>query len=365
SKDEAHQLPFFLFENHKDKLKTVSCSWCHEPLADSTYVSAECKFHLHKSCFDQLPTQIDHPCHRIHPLILEFYNKNRFCKLCQKEEYDQHFFYYHCFACNFDIHLKCIWPRPVIEAKSYHEHPFTLLWRQDSFTCDACGTNGNFASYVCCACQLQVHVKCASLPRTIKISRYDHPLSHKYLLKTKQLDCQVCFDPVKTEFGHYHCLKADCSSYVVHVECATGDPSLYEVIEDENVAEYMVDCSTFHVIEQNKDGEATKIMHFLHRHDLVLEMKQEDIHDSRCCNGCVVSLSILADPFYYSCLDCDFVLHKGCAELPKKKHHWYHRFLTTLLSANSSFYCHLCGRRCTGFCYRSLNIYGIEMEFCL
>ncbi|OMO97293.1 Zinc finger, PHD-type [Corchorus olitorius] len=307
SKDETHQLPFFLFENHEDKLiKTVSCFRCHEPLADSDstyiYVSAECKFQLHKRCFDELPTQIDHPCHRIHPLILEVDNENRrFCKLCQKGDDDgeDYLFYYHCVACNFDIHLQCIWPRPVHlgdgKRSTYHihEHPFTLLWRQDSFTCDACGTDGNFASYVCCTCQLQVHVKCVSLPRTIKISRHDHPLSHKYLLKTEQLECQVCFDPVKTEFGHYHCLKADHNcSYVAHVECATGDPSLYDVIDDENVAEDMEDCSSFHVIEQNKDGEATKIRHFLHdedEHDLVLlEMKHEDI---RCCDGCQDVLS--------------------------------------------------------------------------
>ncbi|OMO97222.1 Zinc finger, PHD-type [Corchorus olitorius] len=377
SKDETHQLAFILFENHhKDnKLnKTVSCYWCHEPLADSDstyiYVSAECKFQLHKRCFDKLPTQIDHPCHRIHPLILEFDNKNRrFCKLCQKGD-AMHFFYYHCSPCNFDIHLQCIWPRHVIEDKKHYEHPFTLLWRQDSFTCDACGTNGDFASYVCCTCHIYVHEKCVLLPRTIKISRHDHPLSHKYLLNTKQLDCQVCFDPVKTEFGHYHCLEAaDNCSYVAHVECATGDPSLYDVIDhDENYVgdEDMKDCSSFRVI----DGDATKIRHFLHdedEHDLVLlvlddQMKQhEDSH--RCCDGCMVSISgSSADPpFYYSCLKCDFLLHKGCAELPKKKHHWYHRFLATLQSDKDDFFwCQLCDHQYTGFYYDNTNL-----QFCL
>ncbi|OMO71905.1 C1-like protein [Corchorus olitorius] len=317
SKDEAHQLAFHLFENHKDYklIKTVPCSWCHEPLADSTYVSADLKFHLHKSCFDQLPTQIDHPCHRIHPLILEFDNKNRFCKLCQKGD-DKHFFYYHCVACNFDIHLQCIWPRPVIEDHKryhiHHEHPFTLHWRQDSFTCDACGTNGNSASYIATT------LPTWNVPQEILV----------YM----------------------------------------------DVIEDETVAEDMEDRSSFRVIEQNKDGEATKIRHFLHNedeHDLVLldQMKQQ--HDSRCCDGCVVSLSISGSaegsdrPFYYSCLKCDFVLHKGCAELPKKKHHWYHRFLTTLQPAQSYFYCCLCDHRCSGFCYQSLTNQGIGMSKCL
>ncbi|OMP05515.1 Protein kinase C-like, phorbol ester/diacylglycerol binding protein [Corchorus olitorius] len=377
SKDEAHQFAFILFENHNDKLKTVACSWCHEPLADSssTYISAECKYYLHKSCFDQLPTQIDHPCHSIHPLILEFDNKNRFCKLCQKGD-DKHFFYYHCFACNFDIHLECIWPRPVIEDKKYHEHPFTLLWRRDSFTCDACGTEGKFVSYVCCTCHIHAHDKCASLPRTIKITRHDHRLVHKYFFKKGEFekhDCQVCFDPVKTEYGHYHCLKADQCNYVVHVECAIGDPNLHEVIDEENPESNLdqdMDCSSFRVIEQNRDGEATKIRHFLHdedEHDLVLEMKQEDIHDSRCCEGCVVSLSISADLFYYSCLKCDFVLHKGCAVLPKEKHHWYHRSVTTLQSVqlvnNSYFNCHLCRHRCTGFYYQSSG--KDQMKLCL
>ena len=336
SVDDAHQHPFKFFENHRDKLKKVSCSYCHDPLLDPIFVSVDYKFFLHQSCF-KLPIQIHHPSHRMHALILEFDNENRFCKLCQKGDREPNFFY-HCLACNFNIHLVCVLPlNPVIEDRRYHEHPFTLHWRQHSFTCDACGSNGDVVSYICSTCHLQLHEKCASLPFAIKFTRHDHPLFHKYSFKRKELDkynCQVCFEELKTEYGNYQCLKEDCN-YAVHVKCATGDSNLYEIFDPENQANLAEDVEpSFTVVESNEDGEAMKIRHFLHDddgHELVLDqekkiMEEEDVR----CNGCM--LSITAPPFYYcsQSSECDFILHKACAELPRKTHHWYHRSLATL-----------------------------------
>ncbi|MFQ6653437.1 hypothetical protein Gotur_024847, partial [Gossypium turneri] len=198
-----------------DVPKRFNWSWCHEPLIDAIYLCPDCpSFIIHKKCLDELPTEIDHPTHRLHPLILNRSDGDYLCNLCQKQHSGP---FYSCSLCHFNINVECAWPRPTVEDRSRHQHPFTLLRRQDSFICDACGTEGNFISYICSTCNLMVHKDCTSLPRIIKFSRHDHCVFHKYFLKglTRQ-DCKICFKEVRLERGSYSCVKQGCN-YVVHV----------------------------------------------------------------------------------------------------------------------------------------------------
>lgn len=48
--------------------------------------------------------------------------------------------------------------------------------------------------------------------------------------------------------------------------------------------------------------------------------------------------------------DCNFLLHKACAELPRNKYHWVHLFSTTLFFYDI-FECSTCFRLCSGFFY--------------
>ncbi|XWS56363.1 hypothetical protein CRYUN_Cryun09bG0079600 [Craigia yunnanensis] len=66
--------------------------------------------------------------------------------------------------------------------------------------------------------------------------------------------------------------------------------------------------------------------------------------------------------FYYFS-ECNFFPHKSCAELPKIKHHWFHRFAATLKAKNVEF-CDLCNRLCSGLFYRSESEDEI-LDFCL
>ncbi|XVF75624.1 hypothetical protein PTKIN_Ptkin13bG0201700 [Pterospermum kingtungense] len=259
--------------------------------------------------------------------------------------------------------------RPIIHDKRFHEHPFTLLFKNDSFICNACGTNGKFVSYICpkSTCHLQVHKNCTSLPRIIKVTRHDHALVHKYFLNNgaqKKYDCGICFGEVKTEHGIYHCLRENCG-YIVHVKCATQDENLYDVIDQNEELDEMnkaTDSSITCVIEMNERGEAIKVKHFNHDHNLVLEDKTKEDGDSRQCDGCMLSIST---PFYYcSKTECNFFLHKSCAELPKIKHHWFHRFPANL-EANDFKKCDLCNRICSGLFYTSTTTQGDKFYFCL
>ncbi|XP_039036342.1 uncharacterized protein LOC120173151 [Hibiscus syriacus] len=348
-KGDGHQLPFIFLQNHKDELKTACCSWCLESLMGPIYVSVGCKIKLHSKCFHNLPTETAHPCHRLHTLFLHFRENNFFCEVCQKNDSDN--LLYRCLACKFDIHLECIRSRPIIEANRNHEHQFSLLFRNDPFVCDACGTIGRFVSYVCHTCHLQVHKSCTSLPRKIKAARHDDVLVHKYFLeKGEDGDCQICFERVKKEYGCYGCSKEGCN-FVVHVKCVLEDDSLYTIIDQENGDrdDATDSSSSIRVIKVNELGEATEVRHFNHEHDLVLGDKIKGDED-RACDGCMLPIST---PFYY-CSRCDFFLHKTCAELPKTKHHWFQLHAITL-EAGDWEVCRLCYRWCSGLFYSNIR----------
>ncbi|KAK8350349.1 hypothetical protein V6Z12_A06G203000 [Gossypium hirsutum] len=346
SKHDIHQHPLTFIESPTSTIdvpKRFNYSWCHETLIDAIYFCFDCPFIIHKKCIDELPTEIDHLTHRLHPLILNRIDSDYLCNPCQKKHSGP---FYGCSLCHFNINIECAWPRSTVEDRSRHQHPFTLFWWQNSFICDACGTQGNYISYTCSTCCITLHKKCISLPRIIKFSRHDHYIFHKYFLQTRELtrqDCKICFKEVRLERGSYSYVKQGCN-YVVHVNCVLENDKLYKVIEEEKQCEEFYEksmqSSIIRVIEVNEAGEATKIEHF----------NEEKI--DRKCDGCMLPMSNI---FYY-CSECPFFLQKTCVELPRIKQHW-------LYSSDYWVYgCALCKEKgnmffyqCT-ICYFSIDI---------
>ncbi|KAK8293776.1 hypothetical protein V6Z12_D06G211700, partial [Gossypium hirsutum] len=361
SKHDIHQHPLTIIESPMaiDVLKRLNCCWCHEPLTDATFFCFDCpSFIIHKKCLDELPTKIDHLSHHIHPLFLNYSDRNHFCNLCQTEHSGA---FYGCSICHFNINLECALLKSIVEDKSRHQHPLTLFWKQDSFICDACGTEGNYISYICSTYCTTVHKQCISLPRIIKFSRHAHCIFHKYFLQTQELtkqDCKICFKEVRLERGSYSCGKLGCN-YVVHVNCVLQAGNLYEVIEDEKQCEELYEksmqSSIIRVIEVNEAGEATKIQHFSHQHCLVLADKMEEEIDRK-CDGCMLPISNI---FYY-CSECPFFLHKTCAELPRIKQHWFRQSNATL-NFDSLKNCEFCNQWLSGFFYKFEEI----LDMCL
>ncbi|XP_007010039.2 PREDICTED: uncharacterized protein LOC18586528 [Theobroma cacao] len=346
----SHEHPLAFIANPKDELQKADCLWCQKPVIDSLYVCLECRFFLHKQCA-QLPTQLDHPCHRKHLLYIE--DDKLVCTQCEKDHWS---LFYSCLPCNFHIDIDCVRskPRSFIEVSTDHEHSFTPLLRHDPFVCDACGTKGNYFSYICTTCHVMVHKKCTSLPHIINITRHHHYILHNYYFQKKDLeshDCGICLTEVKIEYGNYKCLKQDCN-FVAHVNCALEE-GMYDIIDhvndqDKECSErFATNSAITRVIEMNQHGEATKIKHCSHEHDLTLgnEIKKDD---GKNCDACMLSIST---SFFY-CPECEFLLHKTCAELSKKKHLWFHRYPTTLDLADI-FRCNRCNRVCSGFVYKS------------
>ncbi|XP_022748047.1 uncharacterized protein LOC111297663 [Durio zibethinus] len=345
-----HEHPLTFIENPNDEFKRANCYWCQKLLADSVYVCLNCGFYLHKKCA-QLPTQIYHPCHRKHPLYIK--DARLFCQLCQKTHRS---LFYRCLPCKFDVDMECVRSRTryaTIEDKSHLEHQFTKLFRNESFICDACGTEGNSISYICSSCHIRIHNHCISLPRIIKTMHHHHTVIHNYFFQKKDHenhDCGVCPGEVKAEYGSYNCLKQDCD-FVAHVNCAMEMyVEIDQVIDqdEESIENLATNSSITRVIERNEHGEAQKVKHFNHEHDLTLgKMIEQD--DVKRCDGCMLSIST---SFYY-CSECEFILHKTCAELPRKTRLWIHQSPTTLISSPNIIRCHQCLHLCSGFFYKS------------
>ncbi|XVF83578.1 hypothetical protein PTKIN_Ptkin16aG0500500 [Pterospermum kingtungense] len=332
----AYEDPSISVDHHPQELKEANCFTCRSTLLDSAYLSLVSGFYLHKKCIE-LPLEINHLCHRKHPLLLQF--KPQFlpwsCQIC-KELIQYLGLVYCCSTCEFALHVNCVSPTPTIQGE-VHEHPFTLFWRQVPFICDACGTQGDYVSYICSTCSLIVHEKCISLPPIIKFPRHRHKISHTFILgehRIKTLKCRICPEEVNPQHGSYCCSGCD---YLVHANCAKEDYSWYEFDETD---EQLNEDPVFVVIKEANIGEnmvtPTEIKHLSHEHNLVLS---NEVGDDIFCDGCRLSISTL----FYCCSKCDFFLHQSCAESPRKKYHWGHvhqRPLTLIL--NRTFACQLC-----------------------
>ncbi|GLT96230.1 hypothetical protein SLE2022_138710 [Rubroshorea leprosula] len=350
----SHQHPLFFIQNHHIEPRDRSCSACEEQIQDPFYGCFVCLFFLHQKCFE-LPPEIKHPSHRKHPLTLLAnplaHHDECCCRLCSKPCKG---FIYYCSLCEFGIKP---FFEDVIRSKN-HEHPFTLFSRPFSFICDACGTDGEYCiPYVCTACDIVVHKKCISLPRIILITRHDHPVSHIYFLEEEEVEgraCRICQDEIKTEYGCYHC--RDCD-YFVHVNCAMDKDIFiqeYEVASENqnpnqmNLGWLIGEPSITRVLKEKKIGEeviAIEIVHFSHRHKLIL---CDDDKGEKSCDGCRRSIST---SFYY-CAECNYILHKRCAELPRKTRHWASKDTFTLMPA-FTFRCNICCFLSSGLGYNN------------
>ncbi|KAL9373693.1 hypothetical protein Peur_033313 [Populus x canadensis] len=357
---QAHQFahkdhPLILNEEQEYHCEGVMCSVCKEPMSGPSYSCTSCNFFLHKKCAE-LPPEIKRHIHPEHPLRL-LPNHDTMCDFCNETCYES--FVYCCFVCEFNLHIKCAFPPCVYAADQDQGHQFRRLLNSPSlksisFTCNACGTDGDDSPLVCTMCQLLVHEECISLPGTLKTALHHHPrIIHTYhpqqCIKSINKYCGICCREVDTEYGVYYC--PDCD-FVAHVNCSReyGDSATEIVEENEDRQIVVVNDQfmepSFRVVREIKHGEERiieEIEHFSHQHNLILIDK---VDDDLKCDGCMLPIST---PFY-SCASCNFFLDKTCIELPKKKKWQYHEnqlILSWSRREHFLFHCHVCNQ---GFC---------------
>ncbi|XP_021905960.1 uncharacterized protein LOC110820692 [Carica papaya] len=341
-----HSLTSLESQNTNSDAWKTYCSGCLGSISkESSYGCTQCDYFLHKKCAE-LPAEISHPLHRRHPLLLQSNHEELICALC----FCSGSLVYHCSICEFSLDIECAEVLPPVIRSQTHEHPFTLLCKEVSFDCDACGEDGSHSPYVCISCNLTVHYHCISLPRAIRITRHEHLLRHTYFLHEWR-PCSICHINLSENHGCYHCPACD---YAVHVHCATHsdirDDTTRDEEDDTESSEARVD-SIIRIVKEIKLGEdmiAAEIEHFSHEHTLSFSNVGKD---NKCCDGCGIRI---LSPFY-CCEGCDFFLHKTCTELPRNKLYPLHQHTLTLRpkSPHSSrvFACKVCSIYSNGFSY--------------
>ncbi|KAF3632329.1 putative furcatin hydrolase-like [Capsicum annuum] len=173
--------------------------------------------------------------HFSHPHILKLINPAESatltCNACEKTNITNKPNFYGCNSCQYFLHENCLNVPRFLDHSSHPSHHLTLLplptYSSRSYTCDACGSNGNGFSFSCARCNFDIHMHCALSPQTAVLSQ--HHLHELKLIFESPFDdentdfvCDLCQDKVDLNNWLYYC--ADCD-FGAHIKCASPDPS--------------------------------------------------------------------------------------------------------------------------------------------
>ncbi|KAM7500104.1 hypothetical protein LguiA_024518 [Lonicera macranthoides] len=404
-KEEEHQ--HGIGDDDDGDIQTFGrCNGCLDPISSSllggayySCVDTKCEFFLHKLCAEH-PREINHPLHPEHKLIL-YKDRSTVCNGCKCISGER--FIYICYDCDFALDIICVTlAERKIDHKS-HIHPLIRLPSPELTNCHARGTEHKGIFYQCPTCFLfLIHEDCLSLPTTVKHSLHeDHPLTLAYSLPYNIFlsYCDICTKYLVPPYWVYYC--AICR-FCAHVNCAISkiEPfmSIFLPRRTSTVGHDFGSSDVIHfpVVDQSvtlisyflkgtnivtEDETANQVLnHFSHDHPLILEVQDSDSEssskrklclmkdtrvDETICDACV--RPIFATPFYRCADQCNFFLHKCCAELPTKidQHPSHPEHSLVLLPAKSPtffnlFWCRGCDLYCNGFSYKCTSC-----DFCL
>ncbi|ESQ29243.1 hypothetical protein EUTSA_v10023835mg, partial [Eutrema salsugineum] len=349
--DESFHRIFHLLWSNNEKFNVddshIKCI-CHgSNLGTYYYFCVHCKQMYHKECVES-PIKITHPYHPEHSLQLYYLETYRYeCFCCGKSASR---LVYSCTICQVFMDPVCAMKLIplVIEKPKTHDHPLTFFPRQTCLTCNVCGLLRKiYPTYVCLKCNYVAHNDFMYSPHIIKISRHHHRLSYTSSLQSREWSCGVCRQCIDGGYGAYTCDK--CSDYVVRSRCALGKnvcdgEELEGVPEDDDITQ---DERLFIVISEGV------ILHFLHGHHLRLEISM--LYDeNKLCQACVLPIF---EGNFYTCMECDFILHETCAKSCRRIQHVLHPYPLTLKLVRLNEWGHLklceaCFRYLGGFIYR-------------
>ncbi|XP_061996611.1 uncharacterized protein LOC133714509 [Rosa rugosa] len=253
----SHEHPLMVKEL-EESASSVICDGCQDRVLGprytciNTYRGRKCCFNLHESCAD-LPCEMQHPMHRLHPLILNLNGaRESRCDACDKDCSRR--FTYSCFHCDFNLDLKCASEKGFLHFS--HEHPLMIKKQGDRnrecgplVLCDGCQDPVFDPSYTCIntyrrrKCRFNLHKSCAELPGEIQHPAHrQHPL---FLLNKIQdikvrCSCNACNQPCRYR---YSCSKCD---FNFHLKCATNWRNIIETESHEH--QLMVPRNQLHVI---------------------------------------------------------------------------------------------------------------------
>lgn len=262
------------------RIKFATCGGCHvrEFIYNGYYCNeSNCRVRFHKECAEA-PLEINHHSHHQHPLQLTNDSGDDPCDLCGAKLLPP---CYSCSTCEFKVDLTCgMKPSPLaIEHPTCHDHPLVFLKkRAEENPCELCKVSIDRASYSCLECDVYFHVDCVHLSNVVN---HPHHSSHHLELIASKLpysyaakkDCLFCHEEPDLI---YHCSTCNFSTCI---GCAKNPPPL--------------------VIEHSKT----------HMHPLTRLSKKMDFT----CDAC----GKRGDDGPYVCVQCAFLVHTKCIDLPR------------------------------------------------
>ncbi|XP_056861915.1 uncharacterized protein LOC130509753 [Raphanus sativus] len=345
---DHHLLPLFWCNNEKFGDGEYECGICFDSkFRTDYYFCAFCSRKYHKECVES-PLRIKHPYHPHHSSLELYYRIGyTYCIRCGGDR--AYGLIYHCTADQTFMHTTCAMKRIpiVIDQQKIHDHPLTFFPRQNSLTCNICGLIKKHPTYVCLRCNFVAHRGCEEFPHTIRISRHHHRISRVLSLRYEKWPCGVCRQSIDGNYGAYTCNECGDHYYAVHLHCALGKDvwdgeELKGVPEKDDIAQ---DAPPFCKISEGV------VHYFLHDHHLRLE--ENILYDkNKFCEACV--MPIIEDEFY-SCAECDFILHETCLKARRRIQYALHPHPLTLKAIDnydSNYsWCPVCSRNSGGFVY--------------
>ncbi|XP_059656815.1 uncharacterized protein LOC132303536 isoform X3 [Cornus florida] len=294
----------------------MTCNGCENKISGDFYGCTKCKHYVCKSCVGLAP-EIRHPFHTKHPLTLFAqtpYEESRdpdhqppyghsvpYCNPCGMRCDG---FIFHCSECQFDLHLNCATLMPttnnyktseqqtphlcLLRSFSNKPHPLIPCYRKNKqldFVCSVCKQHIKGTIYACLDCHAIMDESCIQLPH--QITHHLHP-QHTLTLEES--------------YGDYAYNCKECN-FRLDVRYASLMPkAIIENYDDQSLENHQVVQALF-----------------THPHDLIPCDNSKGIFSFSCsaCGLCI-------EGTVYVCLQCNFLLHKSCAELPLQIKHPFH-----------------------------------------
>ncbi|KAH0901297.1 hypothetical protein HID58_040800 [Brassica napus] len=323
-------------------LSDFNCGFCgEESQGRCRYRCYLCRLEFEIRC-SMLSLEIDYPYHPKHPLKFLTKEERHFsdgkCRICGKY---LRWKFYHCSICKFSVDVDCVRDPPplTILFPKAHEHQLSLTPRKISFDCDACGMAGDRSPYSCQQCYFMIHQSCIDLPEIINVNRHEHRLSRRLHLSLGSWVCGFCHKNVDWSYGAYSC--SICPNYVIHSKCAIRY-DVWDKLELKGIPEEPGDIEPFkeHYLQLNEEGIISG--------------------GSIRCEACVLPIYSQAS---YSCVQCNFILHKTCANLSRKKRHFYDdKPLTLICGDKIERYCNMCEEYSEGFKYTDFQYFSFDVK---
>ncbi|KAL2514107.1 Cysteine/Histidine-rich C1 domain family protein [Forsythia ovata] len=130
--------------------------------------------------------------------------------------------------------------------------------KMGSFSCNACGSEGNAFSFSCAHCEFDLHIQCAKLPAKILIDKHPHELNLLFNFPYKDENvvfvCDECHGTVNRNNWVYYCSHCD---FGTHSNCATGIVTQKEEANSsQSCNEYLMESTARKVEEIKAYNEA-------------------------------------------------------------------------------------------------------------